>query len=484
MGSNARQQAIKRLWGLALLSGVLSALSLPPWGAWPFAFVGLGLLYTALEGKPWRRRLLIGWIAGLGHFGIGLFWMLEFTLPGGIIAILGSALFVGAAAVLVPAAGPWRRALAFPCALLLLEAARVRFPFGGVPPGGLALGQAGGPLAPAARIGGPLVLVALTALAGVATAQAGRRIRTAAVAVIVAIPLLGVLAPAGGSAAGDPVRVGIVQGGGRRGFRAVDSDPGDVYDAHLAATDLLQPPLDLIVWPENVIDVDGNVADTTVADDMAAIARRFNATVVSGVVEGEGTDRFRNLAVAWAPDGRIVGRYDKVHRVPFGEWVPFRSLVDKIADLSDVPNDAIAGHKPNVLATPAGRLGVAISYEVFFPDRGREATNRGASMMLVPTNASSFKTSQVPTQEVAATRLLAIASGRTVVQAAPTGYSAVVTPDGRVRARTVLGRRQVLRFSVTRHVGRTIYARLGDWPWLLLSLAGILTARSRRRKAV
>ena len=454
---------------------MLVALSLPPWGWWPLAFAGFALLYRVLEDKPWRRRLLLGWVSGLGHFAIGLFWMTEFTLPGGILGILFSATFIAVAAMLTPAQPGWRRAVAFPCALLLLEALRVRFPFGGVPPGGIALGQIGGPLGPAARLGGPLLLVALPALVGMA--------RLASVALAVGLAALGVVLPAG-HPTGRRIDVALVQGGGPRGFRAIDTEQAGVYEAHIKASARIPSRVDLVLWPEDVVDVEGNVADTPAAADLAAIARQHHASLIAGVVEGSGTDHFHNAAVAWSPDGAIVGRYEKVHRVPFGEWVPFRSLVRRVADLSAVPADAIAGRGPNILRTPAGRLGVAISYEVFFPDRGRNATRRAADLLLVPTNAASFKTSQMPTQEIAASRLLAVSAGRTVLQAAPTGYTAVVTHDGRVRQRSVLSRRQVLRARVTLRGGRTPYAVVGDWPWVGLAMAGVLTARSRPRKSV
>ena len=135
--------------------------------------------------------------------------------------------------------------------------------------------------------------------------------------------------------------------------------------------------------------------------------------------EDVGGRRFRNAAVAWAPDGTRTARYDKAHRVPFGEYVPWRELVGRLADLSAVPRDAVAGHGPGRLDTPVGRLGVVVSYEVFFPARARAAIRSGGSVLLVPTNASSYRTRQVPAQEVAAARLRALETGRAVVQAAP-----------------------------------------------------------------
>ena len=118
--------------------------------------------------------------------------MLEFTLPGGLLAIVFSALFVAAASVLTPANGGWRRAIAFPAALLLCEAARVRWPFGGTPPGGLSLGQIAGPLGATARIGGPLLLGALAAALAVGLAERRWSRRVVPIGITVALGLLAV----------------------------------------------------------------------------------------------------------------------------------------------------------------------------------------------------------------------------------------------------------------------------------------------------
>jgi len=128
---------------------------------------------------------------------------------------------------------------------------------------------------------------------------------------------------------------------------------------------------------------------------------------------------------------------------------------------------------------------VAISYEVFFSDRARIAARHGAGVMLVPTNASSFSTGQVPAQELAAARLRAMETGRWVVQAAPTGYSAVVSNEGHVLVHSDLGRQDVIRRTVERRSGQTPATRLGDGlPALaaLLAAAGALVLPNRRRR--
>ena len=97
-------------------------------------------------------------------------------------------------------------------------------------------------------------------------------------------------------------------------------------------------------------------------------------------------------------------------------------------------------------------------------------------MLLVPTNASSFTTGQVPAQELGAARLRALETGRTVVQVAPTGYTAVVDWRGRVLGRTALGRRAVLQRTVRRRGGTTLATRAGEWPLVGLAVIAALTA--------
>ena len=143
-----------------------------------------------------------------------------------------------------------------------------------------------------------------------------------------------------------------------------------------------------------------------------------------------------------------MGVFEKVHRVPFGEYVPFRSLFSHFADLSGVPVDAIPGHGTGFLRTPAGPLGLLVSFEVFYAGRSHESVRAGAQLLAVPTNTSSYGTSQVPTQETAAAIVQAVETGRDLVQAAPTGFSAVVTQRGVVLQRSALGRRQVLFATV------------------------------------
>jgi len=194
---------------------------------------------------------------------------------------------------------------------------------------------------------------------------------------------------------------------------------------------------------------------------------------VVGVIEQTG-DRFTNEAVAFA-GGEVLDRVGKERRVPFGEYVPFRSLIEPFAPAALPRRDAIIGRGPAVLNTAAGRFGVVISWEVFFPDRARDAVGNGGQLLLNPTNGSSFTGTQVQAQQVASSRLRAIETGRWVLQAAPTGFSAVIDPDGRVRQRTGVSEWAVLQAAVELRDGRTWAVAFGDWPALALAV-GLVAA--------
>ena len=507
----------------ALASGIGLALSLPPWGFWVLAFPAAGLLWWRLGGLRPRTRLWAGWLAGLGCYVPGLMFARSFTLAGAVVLIALESLFMGVACLAVPRRPVVARALSFPAAMTLAEAARQAWPFGGLPIGGIFLGQAGGPVLGVARLGGPLGLTLAVCVGGVAIGALGtvairaqrdrRRIHTfdrtgggprpegataptpdvpaaptsgwrgalaglgsltavgglALVAVVGAV-VLAAHAPDGGPSGGT-VTAAAVQGGGVRGLAKAQVNPADVLAAAVAATEPLTHRApgsgpQLVLWPEDVVALDGPLDGTSEEAALARLAMSLHATLVVGVTETVSDRTFRNEVVAFGPDGTVVSRYEKVHRVPFGEYVPWRGFFAKLGNLSGVPRDAVPGTGTGVLTTPVGPLGAMISYEVFYAGRGRAPVRAGAQLLIVPTNTSSYATAQIPTQEIAASQVQAVQLGRDLLQAAPTGYSAWITNRGVLVARSVLGARQVVPAVLHRRTGVTVYVRYGDGPVL------------------
>lgn len=468
----------------AAAAGVLLAASLPPWGWWPLAFGGIVLLDRLLDGVAWRGRLARGTLVGAALLGPTMAWMKELTFPGYLVAVTLFSLFIGGFLALVPP-GAGRR-LALPGVWVLAEALRGAWPFGGVPLSVLATGQVAGPLAAVARVGGSLAVAGVTVGFGVGLAAAARRQwRTAAVtlvAVLVAVAFA-TMAPRGHDT-GRHIDIAFVQGGGPQGTRAINTDMRKVFMRHLGASAEVPKGIDLTLWPEDVVDTDGPVQKFREGPELQALAKRLDTTLVVGTVESSGAAHFSNAAQVISPQGQFVDRYDKVHRVPFGEYVPFRSLLDPLSGGSLPERDAIAGKGPAVIHTRFGRIAVVISWEVFFGNRARDGVNHGGRLLINPTNGSTYTGTLVQSQQIASSRLRAIETGRWNVQVAPTGFSAFVTPEGKVLERTAVSDKAVrVRRTVALRTGRTLYVRLGDWPPVmtaLLLLAGGWTVDRRR----
>lgn len=500
---------------LALAGGGLTALSLPPWGAWPLAFAGVAMFDVAARSMATRRgRCAAAFAFTIAWMLPGMAWMWFLTAPGYLVAVGTFGAYHVAAELLVPARR-WQL-VGRPAAHALAEAVRCSFPFGGVPLATLGIAQASGPFVSLARIGGVIalswfvlqtgsvlgaVIARRTGTHGAPAASGPRRSRwgpdvIAATGSLVVFAL-SALAPHG-EATGRSIRIGLVQGGGVQGTRALDVPARIVTDRHLEETAQIDSGdgVDVVIWPENVIDVE-DFETSTVLAEVAAEARRLDAPFAVGVTEDVPgrPGRITNAQVLVARDGRVVDRYDKVRRVPFGEYVPLRALLSALGlPVDQVPTNAVAGTGPAVLDLPPARVAgsertrvaVAISWEVFFPGRVREGVRAGGLAVVNPTNGASYTWTILQSQQIASSRLRAIETGRWVVQVAPTGFSAVVDHHGDVVARTGVSEAAVIIHDVGLRSGRTLYVSMGDRPWYaalvaVLCAAHLLPLAARRR---
>jgi apolipoprotein N-acyltransferase len=478
---------------LSLGAGALVALSLPPWGFWPLAVIGIILFEIALSATPTRReKMMLGFLFGAGWTYLGMGWMIQLTLPGYLIAgtLYGS---LHMAAALIAPIGVWR-VIGRPAAHAAAEALRFSFPFGGVPLASLGMSQIDSPLAGTARVGGVILITWLVlqlgfALAGPAPGVPAfaRRFRPGAsgaphgaiaFAAILVVLALSVVAPRG-SPTGETLSIAAVQGGGEQGTSAAEVPSSLVTERHLDTTRSIEPgdDLDLVLWPENTINVSA-FEGSEIHDALTAEAERLGAPISVGITEPRESGMRRiNSQLLIDTNGEVIGRYDKVRRVPFGEYVPLRGPLEALgAPIERVGRDTIAGTAPAYVDLPDGtRLAVVISWEVFFAGRAREGVEQGAGAILNPTNGASYTGTIVQTQQVASSRLRAIETGRWVVQTAPTGFSAVIDADGNVLQRTAVSERRVLRDVIELREGNTWYTELGDAPFIaaLVVLLGL-----------
>jgi apolipoprotein N-acyltransferase len=451
------------------------------------AFVGVFGLERLIANRPWRSRFLRGWLTTAFWLYPSMLWMWDLTPPGYLIAALTfSAMFGLTAAATPPGRARW---LGLPALILLTEFLRWNWPFGGVPLSTLAMAVSDSPIAPAARIFGSLLLVALVGIAAMGLAAAVDR-AWAVVALCAVLIVAAVAAAPFVPRAHDigTIEVALVQGGGPQNTRAADTDEREVFDRHVEASQLIETPVDLVLWPENVVNVDGHFEDSVEYEELAELAGELDAIVIPGIVEGfDDEGIFLNASVVITPDGEIVDRYDKVLRVPFGEYLPFRSIIEPFGPDFLPVREARAGTGEATLDTPLGRLGISISWEIFFDHRARDAIGNGGKVLLNPTNGSSYWLTMVQSQQVASSRLRALETDRYVLQAAPTGFTAIVEPDGDVVDRTGVSEQAVLQRQIALRDGLTLAVRLGSWPMLIaaaLAVVGawVIQARSTRNR--
>jgi len=464
-----------------LLAGLFVAASMPPWGWWPLGFAGIAMYGTAAVQRR-DKAFLPGFLFAAAWFLPSMAWMWFLTAPGYIAAILifcvmhGTASYI--AAKLSTNNQSHRSALIISHSLA--EVVRLSFPFGGVPLATLAIGQVSGPLAGLA----PLMGVIGISTATLYLALTHRRFR--AICIVGFLVLLGSVWNTTHST-GRTLNLSIIQGGGEQGTHAVDTNPRDVFDVHMTATKTLQPnsQRDAVIWPENAISITnhGLFFDSPEYAEIAQEAKRLNVPFVVGITEDAGEGQFTNAQVVINIDGSVSGRYDKVRRVPFGEYMPMRSLLKAIGAPTDlVPRDARAGDSRGWLDVADTRASVAISWEIFFGGRVNEGVTDGATFIINPTNGSSYTWTILQTQQIAASRLRALEQGRDVVQISPTGFSAFIDSSGVVHDRTSISEQRVVERSIQLRTGRTLYSRMGNavYIWaLLIAFAWLVRRRAR-----
>jgi apolipoprotein N-acyltransferase len=491
-------------WALpaAAAGGVVLAGAFPPVGIWPLAAIGPALLVIALYRQGLRASFFIGLVFGIAFFVPLLSWLVNVAWYAWAALAIAEAVIFGLLSVgqrLLLGLPGWP--LAVGGWWVAAEALRARWPYA-FPWGRLAMSQAGAPTARWAAIGGPPLLSFLVAVTGAMLAwlvlyAAGRtgtgrtgagRWRPAlavlATAATAGAALAGSLLPVDGAGAGQrTVTVAAVQGDVPHARSLPDLlRATTVTDNHAAATRALaaqvaagtRPAPDMVIWPENSTDLDPGLYPAIHATIAGAVAAIDRPVLVGALLENP----LRNTGQLWLPRRGPVALYVKRQLVPFGEYIPFRSLLAHVTSLVSLqPVNFTGGHRAVVFHQGAIRLGDVICYEVGFDGLVRSEVTAGANLLAVQSNDATFEVdgqSGESTQQVAMARIDAITSDRAIVYASTTGESAIITPDGAVLARTGLWQRAVLDARVPLRSGLTLADRLAGWPEALLTGLTIL----------
>jgi len=467
-GGPARRRTSIRGRAMAVLAGALPALAYPAPAWWWLAWFALVPLMLVVRSAPTRREGMVRAWWGLGAFeAVTQYWLLPNIGPGlALLSVLLGALWLPwgwAVHRLLATPLTARRAaaalLVVPSAWTCAEAVRSWQSLGG-PWALLGATQWNRPaMLASASLGGVwltgfLIGAANTALV-VAVLQ--RRAWPRAVALLTAAgcvaagPVWYALRPA--LPAAGTVRIAVVQPG-------VMDPPEDRQGYEAAATAQLagQRP-DLVVWGESSVTYDpGRIAE------LQSLSQRMGADLlVNGSAPQPGTTGDYNESALIGPGG-VLGRYDKIRLVPFGEYIPLRSLLGWVAGISRAaPTNHLRGDRTVVMQSGPLTIAPLICFESAFPDMARTEVARGAQLLVYQSSTSTFQGSWAQPQHASLAAVRAAETGRPAVHSSLTGVSAVFGADGRLLAWHPASYRGAFVTDVPLVSGVTPYQRSGDW---------------------
>jgi apolipoprotein N-acyltransferase len=474
-------------------------MAFPPldWG-WLIFFAPAPLLYAMRHVGTAREAGWLGFLFGFSFWGAMLWWIkilgVVAWLPLAIVMALWTTVW-GLSMYWVRQWSPWRWWAFAIGSWALMEFLRARIPFGGFPWGaaGYPVGTLAWPRGAAQWIGATgwavIVMGIAAGLVVMFDQERDRRPLELATSVALTLTILGALfAP---DAAGQEVEVAIVQGNSPCPRVHCDNEKQLIYDSHVSLTrNVPDGSADLIVWGE---DSFGGAFNPTfngdVRREMAGEAVRIGGYLLAGGTRPGVPGTFDNYNVLFDPDGEVVGEYMKQHPVPFGEFVPFRRVLEFIPQLDQVPNDMRRGEGPVVFPFKVGGsdalLGSVISFEGAFARHARAEVEAGAQLLVVATNEGSYGFSPASDQLIGMVRMSAASLGVDVIHVAVTGKSTILRADGSYRRTTDLFTQDVLTGVVNiQDAPRTVYAVVGDWLQLLaIVIAGAIAFSTARRPA-
>lgn len=500
---------------LALLSGLLLALSFPKFGHAALAWVSLAPLLVAVtlaayNGASRWHTFRLGYLTGLGYFCGTLYWLAMVMAQYGDLSLVVAGLlafglaawlsvFVGVFAWLTGDAvrrygvpGLWLA----PCFWVTTEWFRAwlggNFPW-------VLLGSSQSsalPVVQLASVTGVYGLSAMVVSVGVVIAiltlsrnRAQRRTAALAVLGLVLIPVWGAwrMSRSDLLTQGVPMRVGLVQGNVPQNEKQKPGNVTLILDRYVALTrEAIGAGSQLVLWPEAstpfYFEIDANLAEP-----IRRLARESQTPMLVGTDQYEAASpsapqKFFNGAVLVGPDGRNLDSYQKIHLVPFGEFVPFKSLLFFVKPLVENVSDFTHGSRRTVFDVEGTRFSVAICYEVVYSGLAREFVNNGAQLLTTITNDAWFGRSSAATQHFEQAGIRAVEQGRYLVRSANTGISGGFDPYGRVLARTELFTAVTTTVDVRLLSGRTIYNAIGDTIVYLAfagTMAGVIFVRRR-----
>ncbi|MFQ5428060.1 MAG: apolipoprotein N-acyltransferase [Thermodesulfobacteriota bacterium] len=492
----------------AISSGLLLIITFAPFGLWPLAFMAVVPLLLAIDGLKARQSFLLGFISGLVFFIGTVYWVvhsmyfygglgLTESLPVMLLLAAYLALFFALFALFArfsPALASGRL-LFLPGLWVTMEYLRGHL-FTGFPWVLAGYSQAHN-----------LILIQVADITGVwglsfmvlfvnaliyiliVSYSRGRSFPVMAMAIAlsltIAVSLYGVFRIKQVDAvvkSRPTVRAAVAQGNIDQAVKWDKSHQGSTLRIYRGLTSMARAAgAEFVVWPETAVPfyLEKNAAGKREVMDIA-VSKKVTLLTGSPAFDYNkktGDPRYYNSAYVVSDEGRITGRYDKVHLVPYGEYVPLKSYMPFIMKLTEGVGDFVPGPGPVPLDIGGFKAGLLICYEAIFPALARISVRDGAGLLVNITNDGWFGKTSAPYQHLDMTLLRAVENRVYLLRAANTGISAVIDPVGRLVKRTKLFREDMLAYDVSISDGeqKTFYTAYGDvFAYVAMIFAGLV----------
>lgn len=480
----------------AVFVGAITTLAFAPYQLWPLAFISPALLLILLHGQSGKRALGIGYAWGLGQFATGISWVyISIDHFGGMpkaASLFLMALLIGYLAI-YPALFSWslnrffpnsnrtRFFLAAPALWLVFDWLR-GWVMTGFPWLWLGYSQIESPLANFAPIGGVelLTLLVVAAAASIAYAALNRQWLHLLIPAVILATGYGLKAANWVSPMPEKAsKVALIQGNIAQELKWL---PSQRWPTIMKYTDLTREnwDADIIIWPEAAIPAfEFEIA--SFLRNLDSAAKMNNTAVITGVVNQAENKQFYNsiLTVGETSLGDynydVNARYNKHHLLPFGEFVPFESILRPLAPFFNLPMSSFSRGEfiqPNIDANGT-QMAPALCYEIIFNEQVRRNITDDTDFILTLSNDAWFGRSIGPLQHMEIARMRALELGKPVIRSTNNGVTAVTDHKGNITAQIPQFETGVLRAEVVPTQGFTPYTKLGTWPlyiWVLLSL--------------
>lgn len=486
---------------VALTAGVVTVFSFAPFDIFFLSFLSLALLFVSWFGITPGRAFRRGFLFGIGLFGFGVYWVHisihQFGNTGFIPAVLLTFLLVmymacypallgymfarfckqtSAISVVLFLASGW----------VLIEWLRA-WVMTGFPWLNLGYGQLNswlGAYAPVVGVYGVGFVVAMTSALLVALLWGNKKQNLISITVLVSIWVGGLVLDkqSWSTPSGDAIKVAMIQGNIGQEMKWRPEKRQATFRLYEDLT-LKNPGHDLIIWPETAIPALYHQVADQYLERIRQAAQKTNTDLLIGIPYlDQDTQKYYNSMLVL---GKTTDFYHKRHLVPFGEFIPFKSVIGSVLDVLQIPmSDFSSGDQGKPVLTIAdNKAGISICYEDAFGEEVIEALPE-ATLLVNVSNDAWFGDSLAPHQHLQIARMRALETGRPMLRATNTGISAIIDERGNVVTTSPQFELHVLKSIVQPMQGETPYVKWGNWFIILLAMffLGLIWFKDRKEK--